>query len=135
MRVAKEVELKSAEINETSRLALFTSSDMLWFHFTGDHNHIWSPEGAEMPTRPRQIIASPERMLPVFWSPLGFALVEMLPRGACFDPLYFCLKILCGIVRNRPTDTAEDERRRMVLHFDNAIPYTAHHTTDYMNHN
>jgi hypothetical protein len=71
----------------------------------------------------------------VFWSSLGFTFVERFPKGERLDALYCCLNILCGTVTNRLTDTAEDQRQRMVLHFDNATPHAAHHTADLTNHN
>jgi hypothetical protein len=41
-----------------------------------------------MPARPRETTASPKRMITAFWSPLGFALVEMHPKGERFVALY-----------------------------------------------
>jgi hypothetical protein len=70
-------------------------------------------------------------MLTVFWSPLGFSLVEILPKEILFDSQYFCSNVLSAIVQNQPSETPEDRRRRMVVHFDNATPHTAECTIDY----
>jgi hypothetical protein len=58
-------------------------------------------------------------MLAVFWSLLGFSLVEILPKGDHFNALYVCSKILHRIVKNRPVDTSEDQRGNMALNFAN----------------
>jgi hypothetical protein len=63
-------------------------------------------------------------MLAVFWSPVRFFLVEILPKGFNFDSQYFCSNILCAIVQNRPSEAPEDRRRRMVVHFDNTTSHT-----------
>jgi hypothetical protein len=39
-------------------------------------------------------------MLTVLWSPLGFSLAEILPKGIHFDSQYFCSNILSAIVQN-----------------------------------
>jgi hypothetical protein len=48
------------------------------------------------------MIASPKRMLAVFLSPLGFSLVEILPKGIHFDSQYFYYNILSVLVQNQP---------------------------------
>jgi hypothetical protein len=81
---------------------------------------MWIPDGKEAPTRPRRTTASLERALTISQSPLQFSLVEILPKGIHFDSQYFCSNILSAIVQNRPSETLEDRKRRLVLHFDNA---------------
>jgi hypothetical protein len=66
---------------------------------------MWIPDGEEVQTRPRRMISGPKRMLAVFWSPLGFILVETLPEGIRFDSQYFCSNILSAIVQNRRSET------------------------------
>jgi hypothetical protein len=39
-------------------------------------------------------------MLTVFWSPLGFSFVEILPKGIHVDSQYFCSSVLSAIVQN-----------------------------------
>jgi hypothetical protein len=113
----------------------FLTGDESWFYFASDHDHMWLLEDAEVPTRPKRTIASPKRTLTVFGSPLGFAVVELLPKGAHFDAGYFSMKILAAIVERRPAGTTEDGRRKMGLHFDNASPHTARLTTEDMHQN
>jgi hypothetical protein len=64
-------------------------------------------------------------MLTVFWSLLGFPLVQILPIGHRFNVKYLCNHILHQSDRIRPATTDEDARRKIVLHFDNAITHTA----------
>jgi hypothetical protein len=71
-------------------------------------------------------------MMTVFWPPLGFLLVEILMKGVSFDSQYFCSSILSAIVQGRPSETPEDRRRRMVVHFDNPTPHTHKCTVDYL---
>jgi hypothetical protein len=81
-----------------------------WFYFSNNPDHAWVPEGAAIPTRSRQTICSPKRMLTAFWSPLDFPLVRMLLKGAHFDARDFCTNIIANIDRIRRAATAEDAR-------------------------
>jgi hypothetical protein len=74
------------------------TGDESWFYYTIDHDHIWILDGEEVLAIPRRAITSPKRMLAVFWSPLGFSLVEILPKGIHFDSQYFTSNILSAIV-------------------------------------
>jgi hypothetical protein len=82
--------------------------DELWFYFTTNPDYAWVPGRAVTATRPRQIISSSKRMLTVFWSPLGFPLVQILPKGHHFHAEYLCNHRLHGIDRIRPATTDED---------------------------
>jgi hypothetical protein len=70
------------------------TSDESWFYFTINPDHAWVPERAVAPTRSRQIISGPKRILTVFRSPLGFSLVQILPKEHRFNVEYFCNHIL-----------------------------------------
>jgi hypothetical protein len=113
----------------------FLTGEESWFHCTVDHDYLWILDGEEVLTRPRRTIASPKRMLTVFWSPLGFSLVEILPKGIHCDSQYFCSNILSAIVQTRPSETPEDRRRRTVVHFDNTTPHIVRCTIDYLREN
>jgi hypothetical protein len=88
------------------------TGDESWFYFTINLDHAWVPEGAVTPTRSRQTISSPTRMLTVFWSPLGFPFAQILPKGYRFNAEYFWNHILHEIDRIYPATTEEDARRR-----------------------
>jgi hypothetical protein len=59
----------------------FLTGDESWFYYTTGHGHMWIPDGEDVSIRPRQTIASPKRILAVFWSRLGFVFVEILRKG------------------------------------------------------
>jgi hypothetical protein len=86
---------------------------------------MWIPDEGELPTRPRRTIAGPERMLAVFWSALGFPRGETLPKGIDFDSQYFSSNVLSAIAHNRSSETPEDRRRKMAVHFDITTSHTA----------
>ena len=72
----------------------FLTGDESWFYFTEDFEIQWLLPDQKPFTRPRRIISTPKRMLTVFWSPLGFRIVEMLPSGNKFNSSYFTESIL-----------------------------------------
>jgi hypothetical protein len=49
-------------------------------------------------------------MLAVFWSPLGFPFVQILPKENCFNAEYLCNHILYEIDRILLATTAEGAR-------------------------
>jgi hypothetical protein len=111
------------------------TGDESWFCYTINHNYMWILDGEEVPTRPRRTIASPKRMLVDFWSPLGLSFVQILPKGTHFDFHYFCSNILSAIVQNQLSETPEDWRRRMSLHFNNPTMHAAKCPIDYLRAN
>jgi hypothetical protein len=80
------------------------------FYSIIDPDHALVPEGLVTPTRPRQIISNSKRMLTIFWPPLGFPLVQILPKGQRFNAEYLYNHILYEIDRIRPATTDEDTR-------------------------
>jgi hypothetical protein len=88
------------------------AGDESWFYESMDHERIWISEAATAPTRTKQTISSRKRMLTVYWSPRGFAVVTILPKGTRSDTPYFCSETLSVIDQSRPLVTVEDQRRR-----------------------
>jgi hypothetical protein len=78
----------------------FLTGDESWFCFIIDHDHIWIPDGEDVSTLPKRTASRPKRMFTVFWSPLSFSLVEILPKGIHFDASYCCSSILSTTVQN-----------------------------------
>jgi hypothetical protein len=70
------------------------------------------------------MIGSLKRMVTILWSPLGFCVIRILSKGAHFDATYFRDNILYGIDCTRPTGSEEEDRQKLVLHFDHARPHT-----------
>jgi hypothetical protein len=70
-------------------------------------------------------------MLTIVWSPPGSAVMKTLVNGALFNATYFRSEILSETDQNRPLLTAEDQRRQIILHFDNVTPHTTRETAVY----
>jgi hypothetical protein len=97
-RVAFAIELmKGLTSSKYWSWCCFMTGDGSSFPFSTDNDYLWVPKGASTPTRPRQTIISPKRMLTICWSSLGFAVVKILPKAALFDATYFCAAILSEI--------------------------------------
>jgi hypothetical protein len=113
-RVKSAIELKKVlcSAKRYGWRCILTGDDS-WFYFTINPDHAWVPEGAVTPTRSRQTISNPERMLTVFWSSLDFSLVQIFPKGHRFNAEYLCNHILHEIDRIRPATTDEDTRRKL----------------------
>jgi hypothetical protein len=56
------------------------------------------------------MISSPKRMVIIFWSPLGFRVIRVLPKGAHFHATYLRHNIIDEINCNRLTGNAEDDQ-------------------------
>jgi hypothetical protein len=135
-RVGMGIELKNVIESAKHRgWRSFVTGDEFWFSSSLDHENIWLRDGVPIPTRPKKTIASPTRMLTVFWSPLSFPVIQSLPKGVYCTGEYFCSNILRDIQKKRPGDRAEDRRRKLMLHFDNASVHTARGTIDFMRRN
>jgi hypothetical protein len=68
------------------------------------------------------MVSSPNAMIIVFWSPLGFPVIQALPPKVIFTSKFFIDAILPHIVAAKP---AGDPGRRRVLHMNNAFPHRA----------
>jgi hypothetical protein len=68
------------------------------------------------------MIGSPKAMVTIFWSPLGFRVIQALPPRVTFTPEFFFDAILPHIVAAKPLG---DPGRRLVLHLDNASRHGA----------
>jgi transposase len=77
------------------------------------------------PTRARHIISTPTVSIAIFWSPLGFPVIDALPNGEKFTAQYFCDNIVPQIAEQRSSDARQKTGRKLVLHMDNAILHRA----------
>jgi hypothetical protein len=57
-------------------------------------------------------------MATIAWNQLGFPLIGALPKGCTFSAEYYRDNILAALNQFQP----EDDRRKLVVHADNAIP-------------
>jgi hypothetical protein len=60
-------------------------------------------------------------MVPSTWNPLGFPLIVALPKGRTFNAEYYRDNILAALAQLQ----SEDDRRKLVVHADNARAHTA----------
>jgi histone-lysine N-methyltransferase SETMAR len=56
----------------------------------------------------------------IAWHPLGFHLLDALPKGKPFNTEYYCVNILTEVLPLRP----QADGRRLVIHADDARPHT-----------
>jgi hypothetical protein len=98
--------LKSAKHR---RWHYFLTGNESWFYFTIDHEIIWTRAEVAPPTISKKMINSPKRMVTVFWSPLGFRVIRVLPKWAHFDATYFRDNIVDEINCNHRMGNAEDD--------------------------
>jgi hypothetical protein len=60
-RVGMVIELQQMlQCAEHRAWLCFLTGNEPWFYHTIDHDRIWTPDGEEVPTRPRRTIASPK---------------------------------------------------------------------------
>jgi histone-lysine N-methyltransferase SETMAR len=78
-------------------------------------------------------------MLTIGWNPRGFHLINVLEKGRKFNTNYYIAEILdplsyCPIVPMALNEAAGN-KRRLLVHADNARPHTAKLSTQYFNEN
>ena len=93
------------------------------FFFIEDFEIQWLRHGEKPSTRSKRIISSPKRMITVFWSPLGFKIIEMLPKGCRFNSQYFTETILAKIADLYEEIDQVSPKRKLLIHMDNATPH------------
>jgi hypothetical protein len=77
------------------------------------------------------MISSPKTMLTVAWNPHGFHLVSLLPKGQKWTSQYHIDHILPEICALRDAR----DRRKLVVHADNARPHVAKRIKQYLEDN
>jgi hypothetical protein len=77
------------------------------------------------PARVRYIISTPKVLITIFWSRLGFAVIDALPAGKKFTARYFCDNIVPQIAEQRLSDARQNRDRKFVVHMDNATLHRA----------
>jgi histone-lysine N-methyltransferase SETMAR len=110
----------------------FFTGDESWFYFANNYNRVWLLPDAEVPKRVRNTINAEKAMLTVFWSPLGFPVVEVLAKKKTFTSEYFCETICTKLVACAPEETRRNGGRKLTIHMDNASPHRSKQTTEFM---
>jgi hypothetical protein len=133
-RVESPIHLKKILLSAKHRgWHYILTGDESWFYFTINHDHIWLPEEALTPTRPRQTINTPKRMLTIFCSDkLWFSACPIVAKRTA---------LYCGVflrkypARDQSKSSSGDCRRSETRHcpnFDNATPHTARETLGFL---
>jgi hypothetical protein len=73
-------------------------------------------------------------MLTIVWNSGCFHLVNILPKGFKFKPNYYLTQILNSLSRWRRTQVGRTNRK-LIMHTDNARPYTAKMASQFMEQN
>ena len=79
----------------------------------------------------KKMIGTEKHLLIVFWNPLGFHLVKILPDGITFNDDYFITEILEPIFE-MTADLIKESGKKMILHFDNTRPHVSKKVVEYM---
>jgi hypothetical protein len=95
--------------------------DESWFYRALDHEQIWLRVEEQSPERPRHTIQNPKMMVTIAWNPLGFHLLDALPKDNTFNAEHYRVNILTELVPLRP----QVDGKRLVIHADKARPHTA----------
>jgi hypothetical protein len=103
----------------------FLSGDESWFFYLIEYEQMWLPQGEKAPTRARHIIAEPKVMIIIFWSPLGFPVIDAPSTGERFRARYFGDNIVPQIAEQRSSGARQDRGRKSVVHIDNATHHRA----------
>jgi hypothetical protein len=84
------------------------------FYFSTHREQIWLPVEAQPPERLRHAIQDPKMMVTIAWNPLGFHLLDVLPKGNTFKAEYCRATILTKLLPLRP----QVDGRRLIIHAD-----------------
>jgi hypothetical protein len=95
--------------------------DESWFYLVTDHEQIWLRPEETPPERAKHTIQDRKIMVTIAWNPLGFHLIQSLPKGCSFNADYYRDNILAALTPLHPGP----DGRQLVLHADNARSHTA----------
>jgi endo-1,4-beta-D-glucanase Y len=73
-------------------------------------------------------------MLTIVWNPRGFRLIKVLENGHKFNACYYIAEIFEPLSQWRSIKAAGN-KRRLLMHANNAHPHTAKLSTQYFNKN
>jgi histone-lysine N-methyltransferase SETMAR len=73
-------------------------------------------------------------MLTIVWNLRGFHLIKVLENGRKFNAGYYIAEILESLSQWRPIEAASN-KRKLLVHADNARPHNAKLSTQYFNEN
>jgi hypothetical protein len=62
-----------------------------WIYLFSDHDLMWTAPGAIIVYRERHTVQSPKFMLAVVCNPIGFHVLEAIPKGRKFNAQYYII--------------------------------------------
>jgi hypothetical protein len=86
---------------------------------------MWLPQREKALTKARRIISTPNVMIIICWSPLGFPVIDALSTGEKVIAGYFCDNIGPQIAEQRSSDARQKRGRKFVVHIGNSTPQRA----------
>jgi histone-lysine N-methyltransferase SETMAR len=108
--------------------------DKSWFYLNTDHEFIWLQPNAEVPEREKHTVQSEKVMLTIVWNSVGFHLIDFLFRWAKFNGDNYVTNILSPLAIWREIQVGKTDRK-LIVHFDNARPYTPRWTLEFLDQN
>jgi hypothetical protein len=72
--------------------------DDSWFCFSTDHEHVELCPKEQSPKTLTYIIQGPKMMLTIAWNPLGFYLLETIPKDRTFNAEDYCDNNLAALL-------------------------------------
>jgi hypothetical protein len=69
----------------------------------------------------RHVIQDSKKIVIIAWNPLGFHLLDTLPKGSTFNAEYYRVNILTELLLLR----SHVHERRLMIHADRARPHSA----------
>jgi histone-lysine N-methyltransferase SETMAR len=99
-----------------------------------DHELIWLQPDEEIPEKEQHTVQSEKVIITIVWNINGFHPVKLLPKGFKFNPSYYVTQIFDPLSVWRGTQTGRTVRKLIVC-ADNAHPYIAKVTLDFMERN
>jgi hypothetical protein len=88
-------QLRSIEHHGCQFIVTFDES---WFYLSPDYEQISLRVEDHAPEKPKDTIQDPKMVATIAWNPLGFHLLEALPKGSTFNTDYDCVNILTELL-------------------------------------
>jgi histone-lysine N-methyltransferase SETMAR len=104
-----------------------------WFYLRTDYEFVWLPRDEKVPERERHTIQSKKFVFMIIWNPRGFHLIKILEKGSKFNTGHYVAEMLEPLSQWRSTEAGN--KRKSLVHADNARLHTAKLSTQYFNEN
>jgi histone-lysine N-methyltransferase SETMAR len=123
--------LQVLSVQRTRQWHDIVTLDESWIYSFSEHDLMWTDPGEIVVDRGRDTVQSPKFMLTVVWNPIGFLVLKVIPKGRKFNAQYYTNDISVAISDWR-RQTGGIRPNKLWVHSDNARPYTAKMSRDYI---